>query len=65
MGKQAGDNNQTFGALVKDPSKASDDLPHMLLIAKLNAYGFGQTNKSYSSCELPVKFLLKFLKLQC
>ena len=41
MGKQAGDNNQAFGALVKDPSKASDDLPHMLLIAKLNAYGFG------------------------
>ena len=41
MVKQAGDNSQVFGALLTDLSKAFDGLQHMLLIAKLNAYGFG------------------------
>ena len=38
---QTFDNNQAFGAPARYLSKTFDDLPHMLLIAKLNAYGFG------------------------
>ena len=38
--KNATDNGKVFGAVLTDPSKAFDCLPHELIIAKLNAYGF-------------------------
>ena len=38
--KNAVDEGQVFGALLTDLSKAFDCLPHELIIAKLNAYGF-------------------------
>ena len=41
--KRSVDNSKMFGALLTDLSKAFDCLDHELLIAKLNAYGFGLT----------------------
>ena len=38
--KNAADKEKVFGALLTDLSKAFDCLPHELIIAKLNAYGF-------------------------
>ena len=38
--KSAVDNKGNFGALLTDLTKAFDCLPHDLLLAKLNAYGF-------------------------
>ena len=38
--KKSVDNRDAFGALLTDLSKAFDCLPHELLIAKLDAYGF-------------------------
>ena len=38
--KSAVDNKRTFGALLTNLSKAFDCLPHDLLLAKLNVYGF-------------------------
>ena len=40
MLKNAVDKGKVFGALLTDLSKAFDCLPHELIIAKLNAYGF-------------------------
>ena len=46
------DKGKTFGALLTDLSKAFDCLPHDLIIAKLNAYGF-----SLSASELMHNYL--------
>ena len=37
------DNDTAFGALFTNLSKAFDCLPHELLIAKVDAYGFGKS----------------------
>ena len=51
--KLAVDNKKTFGALLTDLSKAFDCLPHDLLVAKLNAYGF-----SLPALRLVLSYLL-------
>ena len=42
--KKSVDNRGAFGALLTDLSKAFDYLPHELLIAKLDAYGFNKSS---------------------
>ena len=42
--KKSVDNGGAFGALLTDLSKAFDCLPHELLIAKLDAYGFDKSS---------------------
>ena len=40
--KKSLDNNEIVGAVFMDLSKAFDCIPHKLLIAKMEAYGFSQ-----------------------
>ena len=51
--KKSIDNGGAFGALLTDLSKAFDCLPHELLIAKLDAFGFDKSSlKSiHSYCD--------------
>ena len=42
--KRAVDNGGVFAALLTDLSKAFDCIPHNLIIAKLAAYSFDDTN---------------------
>ena len=42
--KKSVDNGGAFGALLTDLSKAFDFLPHELLIAMLDAYGFDKSS---------------------
>ena len=51
--KRAMDNREISGALLTDLSKALDCLDHDLLLAKLNAYGFG-----YKSLEFMISYLV-------
>ena len=41
--KKAVDNGNVSGVLLTDLSRAFDSLPHELIIAKLNSYGFNLT----------------------
>ena len=41
------DNNAVFDAVLTDLSKAFDRIPHDLIIAKLNAFGFDKTSLSF------------------
>ena len=41
--KKAGDNGNIFGVLLTDLFKALECLPHDLIIATLNSYGFNST----------------------
>ena len=41
--EKTGDNGNVFAAPLMDLSKAFDCLPHELIIAKLNSYGFNLT----------------------
>ena len=64
------DNGKIAGALLTDLSKAFDCLNHELLIAKLEAYGFGKPAleliKSYLTNRkqiIKINFVLNFLSL--
>ena len=51
--RQALDKSQIVGTIAIDLSKAFDCMPHGLLIAKLNAYGF-----SYNACKMIKSYLV-------
>ena len=50
------DSHGVFAAIMTDLSKAFDCISHELLIAKLNAYGFGETS---------FKMTISYLKIVC
>ena len=49
------DNNYFVGAVITDSSKAFDCIPHDLLIAKLEAYGFNNCTIRYVYSYLKVE----------
>ena len=50
--KQIRDNKGVFAAVLTDLSKAFDCIPHGLLIAKLNSFGFDKKSLSFISANL-------------
>ena len=50
--KKSRDSNGVFGAVLTDLFKAFDCIPHGLLIAKLNAFGFDKKSLSFISADL-------------
>ena len=50
--KKSRDSNGVFGAVLTDLFKAFDCIPHGLLIAKLNAFGFDKKSLSFISAYL-------------
>ena len=50
------DKSWVVGTVLMDPSKAYDCLPHELLLAKLSAYGFGQSAIALISNYLSNRF---------
>ena len=50
--KKSVDNGGEFGALLTDLPKTFDCLPHELLIAKLDAYGFDKSSLKLRHCYL-------------
>ena len=59
--KKAVDNGNVFGALLTDLSKAFDCLPHDLIIAKLNSYGFNLTALNLIHNENAKRFEIAYL----
>ena len=49
------DNGGAFGALLTDLSKAFDCLPHELLIARLDAYGFDKSSLKLITSQIEKK----------
>ena len=53
--KKSVDNGGAFGALLTDLSKAFDCLPHELLIARLDAYGFDKSSLKLITSQIEKK----------
>ena len=64
--RKSRDSKETVAVVSMDLSKAFDSIPHALLLAKLKAYGFGETSivllRSYLSTRIQrVKMEIRFL----
>ena len=59
--EKTGDNENVFAAPLMDLSKAFDCLPHELIIAKLNSYGFNLTVLNLIHNEIAKRLRLHIL----
>ena len=59
--EKTGDNGNVFAAPLMDLSKAFDCLPHELIIAKLNSYGFNLTALNLIHNEIAKRLRLHIL----